>query len=134
MNRSLFIRGLLIWLLIVVIETIHGVIRQLFLVPIWGDLPSRQVGVVVGSILILLVAWFSFDWIRATTIKQQLTLGALWVALMIGFESGLAALLGMSGERIKSDYNIFEGGYMALGLIVLLLSLVIVSKFKSRKR
>ena len=134
MNRSLFIRALLIWLLIVLIETIHGVIRQLFLVPIWGDLPSRQAGVVIGSILILLVAWFSFGWIRATTIKQQFTVGALWVALMIGFEIGLAALLGMSGERIRSDYNIFEGGYMILGLIVLLFSLVIVSKFNLRKR
>jgi len=132
--NQLFIRALLIWLLIVLIETIHGVIRQLFLVPILGDLPSRQVGVVVGSILILLVAWFSFGWIRATTIKQQLTVGALWVALMIGFEIGLAALLGMSDERIRSDYNIFEGGYMVWGLIVLLFSLVIVSKFKSRER
>jgi hypothetical protein len=132
MNRDLFIRALLIWLLIALIETIHGVIRQLFLVPVWGDLPSRQVGVIVGSILILLVAWLSYGWIRARTMKQQLAVGALWVALMIGFETGLAALLGISGERVRSDYNIFEGGYMALGLIVLLLSLVIVSKLKSR--
>ena len=47
-------RAIAIWLLIVVAESVHGVIRQLFIAPILGDLPARQLGVFIGSVLILL--------------------------------------------------------------------------------
>ncbi len=132
MTTVVFFRCLAIWLLMVVLETIHGIVRQRFLAPTWGDLPARQIGVVIGSSFILLIAFFSYEWIGARSVKQQLTVGALWVTLMVGFEIGLGLLLGMSSERLLSDYNIAKGGYMSLGLVVLWLSLTLVSKFRSR--
>jgi len=37
-------------------ETIHGVLRNMFLSPAVGDLQARQIGVVIGSALILATA------------------------------------------------------------------------------
>jgi len=37
-------RALAVWLLIVVAESIHGTLRQLFLAPLIGDLPAWQWG------------------------------------------------------------------------------------------
>jgi hypothetical protein len=45
-----------VWLVIIAVETAHGVLRAALLVPLAGDLPARQVSVAVGSVLVLAVA------------------------------------------------------------------------------
>jgi hypothetical protein len=76
-------KALAIWLVIVAVEAVHGVLRTLYLVRLLGDLPARQVGVAVGSLLILLVAWLTVRWIGARSVRQWRSVGALWVTLMI---------------------------------------------------
>ena len=46
-------RALVTWLAIIVAESLHGTLRQLFLTPIVGDLPARQIGVFIGAAAIL---------------------------------------------------------------------------------
>jgi hypothetical protein len=113
-------RALLVWLCIVVVETIHGILRQLFLTPWIGDLPARQVGVIVGSGLIFGVVWLCIRWIDARHPRQQFAIGALWVALIVAFEVSLGLALGYSRERMLSDYDIAHGGWMGFGLLFLL--------------
>jgi hypothetical protein len=58
----MYLKAFAVWLLIFAVEVAHGVLRTLYLIPLLGDLRSRQVGVAVGSALILLVsggAWVS---------------------------------------------------------------------------
>jgi len=50
-------------LLIVVLESAQGVLRQLYLAPALGDLQSRQLGVATGTINILLVAFAAARWV-----------------------------------------------------------------------
>jgi len=45
-------RAVGIWLTLVAVESIHGVIRRLFLEPQLGDLRARQVSVFTGAALI----------------------------------------------------------------------------------
>jgi hypothetical protein len=45
-----------VWLVIIAAETVHGVLRGLLLVPFVGDLPARQIGVPIGSLIIFAVA------------------------------------------------------------------------------
>ncbi len=42
-------RAISVWLLIAVAESVHGTLRQLFLVPQIGEKLSHQIGVVAGS-------------------------------------------------------------------------------------
>ena len=59
--NGVFGRALLFWLLLIAVEVLHGMLRRLLLVPMIGDLPARQVGVFVGSALILALTTICFD-------------------------------------------------------------------------
>lgn len=113
-------RALATWLLIVVAESIHGTIRQIFIVPLIGDLPARQVGVLIGSAIIFVIAWICIRWIGARTFKEQIEVGLLWVVLIAIFEFSLGTALGYTHERLLADYKIAEGGFMGLGLLFML--------------
>lgn len=119
MNLS---KAIAVWILIVIAESIHGTIRQIFIAPMIGDMLSRQVGVFVGSAIILLISWLSARWLGAKTLKNQLQVGALWVVLIVVFEVSLGTALGYTRERILSDYNLAQGGLMGLGLLFMLLA------------
>lgn len=113
-------RALLAWLLIVLAETVHGILRQWLLAPAIGDLPARQVGVFVGSAIIFAVAWLTIRWIGARRVREQFAIGAAWVALIVAFEVSLGLALGYSRERMLSDYDVANGGWMGFGLLFLL--------------
>lgn len=115
-------RGLAVWGLIVAAETLQGVLRQLWLVSWLGELPARQLGVVSGALLILLLTWATRRWLRLRTPAQQLQAGALWLLLMLLFEFGLGTLLGYPPELLLADYDPRAGGYLGLGMLVLLLA------------
>ncbi len=123
-------RAMLTWLLIVVAESIHGIIRQRFIAPVIGDLPARQIGVLIGSGIIFAIAWLCIRWIGARASGQQLRVGALWVVLIIAFEFGLGLMLGYSRERMLSDYDLANGGLMGFGLLFLLFAPMLAAKLR----
>ncbi len=119
----MWLRALLIWLLLIAAETAHGIVRTLYLVPVVGDLPSRQIGVATGSILILVIVWVTLPWLGAVGRRQWFGVGALWVVLMIAFEVALGRwVIGYSWSRIGADFNLADGGLLPLGLLVVLLA------------
>lgn len=112
-------------------EVVHGVLRTLFLAPIVGDFRARQICVFTDSVLILAIACVFINWIRADTHGRLLTIGVLWVGLTLFFEVGLGRVVaGYSWERIASDYNMWRGGLLPLGMAVMLLSPLIASKLR----
>jgi hypothetical protein len=121
-------------MLIAVVESVHGTIRQLFLAPVIGDMPSRQVGVFVGSALILLVSWLTARWLGADTFKNQFRIGALWVVFIVIFEFSLGLALGYTVERILSDYNPANGGLMVFGLLFMLFAPALGAKLRNKNR
>ncbi|MBL8514954.1 MAG: hypothetical protein JNJ55_13260 [Betaproteobacteria bacterium] len=125
-------RVLLTWLAIVLAESIHGVLRQAFLVPRIGDLPARQWGVLIGSLIILAIALTTARWIGANSFSKRLRIGAVWVLLIVVFEITLGRAMGMSWGRILSDYDVARGGFMAFGLLFLLFSPVLAGAIRAR--
>lgn len=124
-------RTLAVWLLIILAETVHGVLRGLFLVPVVGDLRARQIGVVTGSLIILAIAIASIRWMGAKTRRELLAVGALWLALTLAFEFLFGRYVaGASWQRLLSDYDPSQGGFLALGMIVLALSPLIAAKLR----
>jgi hypothetical protein len=127
----ILIRSLIVWLLIVFAEIIHGVIRGAFLVPVVGDLRSRQIGVFTGSIIILMVALACIRWIGANGKRQLLGVGILWLFLMLGFEVAFGRfVLVFSWNRIASDYNLLSGGFLPIGLLILAAAPLIAAKIR----
>ena len=112
------IRAFAVWLVIIAAETVHGILRGILLVPIVGDLPARQIGVLIGSLLIFSVAYLFIRWIAARTKLQFVVMWLLWVVLTVLFEIGLGRLvLGMPRKRITEEYDVTLGGFMGLGLL-----------------
>ena len=115
-------RALLVWLLMMVIETIHGVLRNFLLVPLVGDLRARQLGVFIGSALILSIAVLLIEWISPSSIRDLLMIGAMWLALTLAFEFGIGRALGRPWSALMADYDLSRGGLLSIGMVVLALS------------
>lgn len=116
------LKGIVVWFMLMLAESLHGAARNLWLAPRIGDLPARQISLLTGSLLILVIAMLSVRWMHATRISHLIEVGLLWTVLTIGFEIGLGRVLGYSWERIGSDYNLLKGGFMSLGLVWLTFS------------
>ena len=127
-------RSIVVWLVIIAAETVHGILRGLLLVPLVGDLPARQIGVVIGSILIFIVAFLFVRWIAAKTTSQRLAVGLLWVVLTVVFEIGLGRfVLDLPWDRIIEDYDVTRGGFMGLGLLFMAISPILANSLGSRR-
>lgn len=128
------LRSLTIWLVLIVAEIAHGILRAIVLVPIVGEFRSNQIGVFTGSAIILLIAYFTNRWIGARRPKETLLVGLIWLVLTVAFEVLFGRLVvGLSWERIASDYNVLNGGLMPLGLLVLFFSPMIASKLRGKR-
>ena len=124
-------RAVLAWMLIMLLETLHGTARTLWLAPVIGDSRARQIGVPVGCLLVLGVAWFATRWARASTPDRQLALGGAWALLTALFEFALGTALGYDSRRMLADYDFTRGGLMGLGLLFMVLAPLLVSRWRA---
>jgi hypothetical protein len=133
MATPVLFRAFVVWLVIIAAETVHGVVRELILSPLMGHQRAKQIGVPVGSLIVLVVAWFFVRWIGARTTRQLLCIGLLWVVLTVLFEIGLGRLvLGLPWDRITEDYDVHRGGYLGFGLAFMALSPLLVARLQVR--
>jgi hypothetical protein len=123
-------RALAVWMLMMVIETIHGVLRNRFLIPVIGVVGSSQIGVLIGSALILGVAILTIVWIHPTSERSLLVIGALWLTLTLAFEFGLGRALDRPWQTMLADYDLSRGGLLSIGMVVLALSPSIAARIR----
>jgi hypothetical protein len=125
------LRALVVWLVIIAVETVHGILRTLLLVPMMGDFPARQISVFTCSLLIFGVTLLFINWIAARTTLQLLMVGTIWVLLTILFEITLGRLvLDLSWDRITEDYDITRGGFLGFGLLFMAVSPLLAATFR----
>lgn len=129
------LRASAVWLVIMVLESAHGGLRELFLAPAVGDFRARRIAVFTGSLLILAAACLFVRWIRAGTTRRLIAVGVLWLVLTLIFEFCVVRpALGYSWERALSDYDLSRGGLMPFGLLLLTLSPLVASKLRGPER
>ena len=88
-----------------------------------------------GSIIILAIALAFVRWIGAHRTTELLVVGFLWLVLTLAFEILFGRfVVGASWERLAADYNVLEGGLLAFGMLVLLLSPLIAGKVRGTTR
>jgi hypothetical protein len=133
-DRAIWGRAVAVWLLIIVFESVHGMVRSVWLAPIVGDFEARQIGVVTGSILILAVTWASFGWLRPGSRKVLVAIGVLWAILTALFEITLGRyVFGAPWSRLLADYDLPHGGLMGLGLLLMASAPLIAHGFLTRR-
>jgi hypothetical protein len=84
-------RGLVIWLLIMAIESLLGTLRILFLAPLVGAETADRIGWPFGLIVVLFITWTFARWIGLTRTNSLLALGAIWAGLTFCSRSELAS-------------------------------------------
>jgi hypothetical protein len=116
------LRAVGIWLTVVAVESLHGAMRRIVLQPHLGDLPARQVSVLTGAVLIIIVFWFTLKSLGPQPGRRWWELGLLWLMLTLAFEIALGRSAGMSWDRIASDFDPRRGGFLGLGMTVILVA------------
>ena len=123
-------RSIAVWLLIILAESIHGTLRQLYLAPLMGDFRARRISVFTAMVLIFIVTLLTIRWLRVRDTGTLVRIGAIWVALTILFEVGLGRTLGYQWNRIFEDYDLSKGGLMSLGLLAMLFTPLIAARVR----
>lgn len=118
-------------MLIILAETLHGLLREIFFAPLLGDLRARQLGVLTGCVLIFAVAWLTARWMGARSRRAQLEVGAFWVLLTLSFEFALGRAMGLGWDRILADYNPARGGYLMLGMFFMFIAPALAARLRS---
>ena len=133
-RNQIAIHSLAIWLLLICAEIVHGILRAVLLVPLVGEFRSNQIGVFTGSAIILGIAYFTIRWVGAKRTSDLLTVGFLWLVLTVAFEVLFGRfVMGLSWERLGSDYTLLEGGLMLLGLLVLFFSPLLAANLRGKR-
>jgi len=96
--------------MMLVVASVNGAIRETLLIPAIGDAAGRAISTVALCVLVLLLTWLTIRWIEPRSSRDAWTVGALWVALTLGFEF-LAGhfLFGDPWSQLLEDYNVFRG-------------------------
>lgn len=117
----ILLRAVLVWLLIILGESLQGALRRLVYGP-QVELAVHQISVVIGVVVVFLIAWLFRRWLALRSAGAALAVGVLWVALTVVFELALQGLLGRSWAALAADYDIARGGLMPLGLLAMALA------------
>jgi Kef-type K+ transport system membrane component KefB len=121
-TRYWWLRAVLAWLLIALLETLQGIARTLWLAPVVGDLRARQLAIVVALAIIFGVAWLTARWLRAPGATRKLAVGAIWLTLMVSFDVALGRYFGFGWERILADFDPRQGGYLAIAMLPIVIA------------
>lgn len=109
-------RGLAVWLVIMLAETVHGTLRGLFLVPRVGEDMASRIGWPVGLVIVFAIAIAGARWVGLRDTHRLLALGAIWMVLTFFFEVGIGYLRGFDTARIWAEINPLAGGLMLYSL------------------
>lgn len=130
-SERTFIRAGAVWLLIIAAETVHGTFRTIFLEPAMGGPEARRLSVFTGAALIFAITWLTIRWIGEWSSGRLIAIGLMWIALTVGFEVALGRfVLGLSWDRLFSDYDLSRGGLMSIGLLLMALSPVAAARLR----
>ena len=128
-SLATLIRAVVVWVVIIAAESVHGALRRLLLDPDTA-FALRQVSVIVAVLIVFAVTWMFSRWLAVHSTAALLGVGLLWVILTLAFETVFARALGMSWREFAAGYDLTRGNIMPLGLLATALTPWIVGRLK----
>jgi hypothetical protein len=113
------LRGLAVWVLIMSVETIHGILRGIFLVPLTGQLVANRIGWPFGMMIVMVTSIACARWIGIRDTRSLIRLGGIWAALTFIFEVLIGFARGLNSGQILSEINFLQGGLMIYSLAIM---------------
>jgi hypothetical protein len=118
----MLVLGAAIWLIILVLASLNGAVRDLLVAPRIGDTIARALSTLILCGLVLWVTWASIRWLGPQSRRQALGLGFLWIALTLTFEFAAGRLSGKPWSVVLADYDVLRGRIWVLVPIVTFLA------------
>jgi hypothetical protein len=127
----LWFRAIVVWLVIMFVESAHGTLRTVYLEPWLGSFQARRLSIFTGCLLIFAITYIFIRWIGAATSLNLVAVGLLWIGLTLIFEFAVVGqVLGYSWERMTEDYDLRRGGLMFFGLLFMFLAPWLADKLR----
>lgn len=112
-------RGVMVWLVIMAAETVHGILRGWLLVPRVGAEAANRIGWPIGAVIVIGGALLFARWIGLRETSALLRLGLVWAALSLAFELGIGLLRGLGLPGLMAELDPARGGLLLYGLAVM---------------
>lgn len=122
-------RGLLVWLVIMLVETLHGVLRSVLIEPRIGTAAAERVGWPVAAVLVLANAALLIRWTGIRGTAPLLRLGAAWAVLTVGFELMVGVLRGLDGQALIAAIDP-RNGTVAWSAVLMLLTPLLATRLR----
>ena len=132
-NRTYWFRAVGLWFLLMMAETLHGLWRAKVLAVWIGETAARDVSVITGSLVILLIALACIGWIPARNARTLLLVGLTWAVLTIAYQLALGWLaIQYSWVEIASEFDLWHGRLLPIGLLFLVFSPLLAARLRGR--
>ena len=106
----MLMKGLAIWLVIMVLAVLNGGVREAFITPLLSERAGHIISTVILCALILLTAWLAIGWMDPRNQWHAALIGITWVGLTFAFEFLVGHyVFGTSWETLLADYNVVRG-------------------------
>ena len=134
-TSSILSRSFLVWLIIIAVETMNGILREVLISPIVGGRTGRQISFGIAIILITAITFAFIRWIAAVDIGRLIGVGLLWAVLTFVFEVAASRIVaGRSWADTMADFAPASGGLMAFGLAFLAIIPILASSVLAKIR
>lgn len=101
-------------------ETLHGILRTVWLVPRIGKERALALSIVSGSLLAFAVCWWVVPGVGLRSLVGHWALGVTIAMFMAAFDLGLGRwVLRRSWSKALQDFNPATGNYLIFGLLLM---------------
>ncbi len=112
------IRDVLAWIPMLVIAVANGALRQATFGKVMPELRAHQLSTLIGSVLIGLFIWLVVRTWPASSSRQAVLIGLVWLLLTVAFEFFMGLVLAQRQlSQVLHDYNLLAGRIWVLFLI-----------------
>ena len=123
-------RGLAVWLVIMLVETLHGLLRGLLLVPRVGEEMAGRIGWPIGLVIVLGISLALAPWMAIRDTSALLRLRGLWAVLTLIFEVTIGLLRGLDLPRLMAEFNPLAGGLAIYSLAIMFLAPLLAARLR----
>lgn len=131
MNMPLVLKILCLCVAMAAAETLHGIARNIFVVPRIGNRRAKQYSIISGTLLAFAVCYLMVPWLENSGARRLLVVGAILSLFMASFDIVLARFVAKQGWRqVLGDFNPAKGNFLTLGLILVVFIPYAVAQLK----
>ena len=123
----------MVWFAMLIMASVNGAVREALLVPTMGAGPARAVSTLLLCAIVFLLTYVTIRWIDPRSPRDVWIIGALWVALTLGFEF-LAGhfLFGNPWSELLEEYNVFRGRTWILAVVTIFVAPWVCARARRR--